>query len=432
MKRTRSFQRIAFLWLGIFLTSGLLLPLKPAVILAESNTGIADQFQRPGFPEVAKKLVRIEPISIDDLLTVNLIFDGRLPLHNSFILSDPPRFVIEFLDVGSALDETNVILEDDRVKQIQTQRHPGKLRVVFDLTSLDGISYLLKEENNLLTASFKIYTEQPPADPAQRTASPPILFDHDELVESPSGGRVAKETGFSLEEEAKDAKPESGEERNVYEFPTQEYDLFDDQAIRQSKLDTLLQEPLIPQSKFDAFLKELTEGFSYEFRVLANTKVTDVSDSTANPLNVLGIPKYTFQLDVRPDFYLNYRRLSLMAKPRDILTWVRIEGGARDNENDWDSDVFVNEWLVGLQPLDSLFFSYGRENLQWGPSYLTSPSNPFFRDNGLRNPKREIRGQDFGRLVWIPSMSCHGAFLLLPIRMKEKMVLLEISNLPTL
>jgi hypothetical protein len=31
-----------------------------------------------------------------------------------------------------------------------------------------------------------------------------------------------------------------------------------------------------------------------------------------------------------------------------------------------------------LRLTECLFVSYGRENLQWGPSALFSPSNPFF------------------------------------------------------
>jgi hypothetical protein len=405
LKRTRSFQKVAFLCLGIFLTSGLLLPLQPAVILAESITHTADPSQPEGFAEVAKNLVRIEPISRDDLLTVNLIFDGRLPLHNSFILSDPPRFVIELLDVGSALEESDLILDDDRVKQIQTQRHPGKFRVVLDLTSLDGISYLLKEENNRLAASFKIYAEQPPAQSAQLTDPAPISFGHDELKEGPSGGTVEEKTVLALEEEDKGIETESDDKQDALELQIEKDNLFDDEAIPQSQLDTFFQEPSILNPKLNAFFQELSEGFSYELRVLANERVSDVSDSPINPQNVLEIPKYTFNLDLRPDFYLNYRKLRLMAKPRYIMTWTRIEDGFRDGESDWDNDLFVNEWLAGLQPISSLFVSYGRENLQWGPSYLTSPSNPFFRDNGTRNPKLEIRGQDFARMVWVPSSS---------------------------
>jgi len=411
LKRTHRVQKIAFLGFSIFLISVLSLTIQPTVILAESDTNIADQFQRPRFPEVAQKLLSIEPNSMDDLLTVTLIFDGRLPLQNSFILSNPPRFVIEFLDVGSALREKNLILKDDRVKQIQTQRHPGKLRIVFHLTSLDGISYLLKEENNRLEASFKIYVEQPPAHPAQLTEPDTISFDSDELKKYPSGGKVEERAGIVLQREAGKVDTEKGEKQKAHEFQTEKKDLFEDQAVPQSKLDTLLQEPLISHSIFDPLFRELSEGFSYELRVLTNQTVTEVNESAANPQNLLGVPKYIFELDFRPDFYLNYHKLRLMAKPRITSTWTRIEDGVRDAESDWDNDVFVNEWIAGLQAHDSLFFSYGRENLQWGPSYLISPSNPFFRENGLRNPKKEVRGQDFARAVWVPNSSWSFSFI---------------------
>jgi len=75
--------------------------------------------------------------------------------------------------------------------------------------------------------------------------------------------------------------------------------------------------------------------------------------------------------------------------------------GESDSEDDW----LINEWLARLKMTDNLFISYGRENLQWGPSFLFSPSNPFFRDNGRDNPKREIPGMDFARLVWLPDFS---------------------------
>ena len=62
----------------------------------------------------------------------------------------------------------------------------------------------------------------------------------------------------------------------------------------------------------------------------------------------------------------------------------------------------MNEWLARVRARDDLFVSYGRENLQWGPSFLVSPSNPFFRDNGRSNPYLEVPGMDFSRLVYIP------------------------------
>ena len=60
---------------------------------------------------------------------------------------------------------------------------------------------------------------------------------------------------------------------------------------------------------------------------------------------------------------------------------------------------------------ENLFVSYGRENLQWGPSFLFSPSNPFFQDNGRRNTYLEVPGMDFGRLVFIPASAWAISFI---------------------
>jgi len=127
------------------------------------------------------------------------------------------------------------------------------------------------------------------------------------------------------------------------------------------------------------------------------------NDSTENPNNdFLEIPRYSLELEPRPDFFLDFRKIKLLVKPRLNLKWERWEDGSRSGDTDADSDLFINEWLVSLRLIKDLFASYGRENLQWGPSYLISPSNPFFRDNGLSNPKREVPGMDFARLVWVP------------------------------
>jgi hypothetical protein len=165
------------------------------------------------------------------------------------------------------------------------------------------------------------------------------------------------------------------------------------------------------RSWFSEFIDELVDGFSYEFRILGIETFNDVSGSRANPQNILEIPKYTLELELRPDFYLNYRRLRLSFQPRNTFIWQKWEDGIKAGEDDEDIDLFLNYWLAGLQMTDSLWASYGRENLQWGPSYLVSPSNPFFANNGLANPKREIPGQDFGRALWVPASSFSASFI---------------------
>jgi hypothetical protein len=148
---------------------------------------------------------------------------------------------------------------------------------------------------------------------------------------------------------------------------------------------------------------ELSEGFEYSLRMLGFGTYQDVADSCQNPDNAFfQIPRYEADLELRPDARLNFRRLELSVKPRGALEWTAWEDGSRKGDEHWDDDWFMNEWLTRVRVTQGLFVSYGRENLQWGPSYLFSPSNPFFVDNGRSNPKREVPGMDFARLVWLP------------------------------
>ena len=150
---------------------------------------------------------------------------------------------------------------------------------------------------------------------------------------------------------------------------------------------------------------EVSEGFEYGLRFLTFGAYQAVADSSQNPDNdFFQIPRYVADLELRPDARLVFRRLELSVKPRVNLEWMAWEDGALKGDEDFDDEWFINEWLARIRITEGLFVSYGRENLQWGPSYLFSPSNPFFRDNGRSNPKREVPGMDFARLVWLPGM----------------------------
>jgi hypothetical protein len=157
----------------------------------------------------------------------------------------------------------------------------------------------------------------------------------------------------------------------------------------------------------------LAERFSLDFRVLTYGAVQGIADSTQNPSNnFLQIPKYVGNIELRPDVRLNLDPLDLSAKPRARLYYSLWREGCRHGDSEWDTDWFVNEWLARLKVRPDLFLSYGQENLQWGPSFLYSPSNPFSRDNGRRNPYLEVPGMDFARLVWIPQSSWTLSFII--------------------
>jgi len=165
-------------------------------------------------------------------------------------------------------------------------------------------------------------------------------------------------------------------------------------------------------TNFAAIQKKVAEHFSFDLRILASGVVQKPIDSSQNPgNNFLQIPRYLADLEIQPDLRLNIDPLELSIKPRMRLDYSDWREGVRKGNSEWNVDWYINEWLARWKVLQNLFVSYGRENLQWGPSFLFSPSNPFFLDNGRRNPYVEVPGMDFGRLVWIPESSWTLSFI---------------------
>jgi hypothetical protein len=159
-------------------------------------------------------------------------------------------------------------------------------------------------------------------------------------------------------------------------------------------------------------IRKLAEAFVFDLRVLGYGIVQQPADSSQNPGNdFLQIPHYTADLEFRPDLALRTDRLDLLVKPRLHLEYRAWNEGSHEGMGAWGDDLYVNEWLARLRASDTLFVSYGRENLQWGPSFLFSPSNPFFLDNGRRNPYLEVPGMDFGRIVWVPDSTWTVSFI---------------------
>ncbi|MCP3874288.1 MAG: hypothetical protein GY699_14185, partial [Desulfobacteraceae bacterium] len=54
---------------------------------------------------------------------------------------------------------------------------------------------------------------------------------------------------------------------------------------------------------------------------------------------------------------------------------------------------------------------FEREFLQWGPSFLASPSNPFFSDNGKSRPNQEGDGKEFAKILFIPDLNWAYSFI---------------------
>ena len=144
--------------------------------------------------------------------------------------------------------------------------------------------------------------------------------------------------------------------------------------------------------------------FDSRFNAVAFGVIQELEDnSKLNLDNRLGLPQYRAEINLRPDFSLNTENFEVGFKPRINVQYNKLTEGIIGEKSDTDTDAFVNEWLLRYKLNPKLFISYGRENLQWGPSSLISASSPFNDNNGRDNPRLEISGQDYAKAIWIPS-----------------------------
>ncbi len=142
--------------------------------------------------------------------------------------------------------------------------------------------------------------------------------------------------------------------------------------------------------------------YKYLVKVLSSATYEEPADSTLNPgNNVAALPQWTMDGQVRLDFNASAGPVSFFIKPRFTSDWQSWDEGTLDGKSDSETENHINEWQLRLSIRDKAFISYGRENLQWGPSALFSPSNPFNQDNGQNNPKRELPGMDFAKLLLV-------------------------------
>ncbi|MES2759884.1 MAG: hypothetical protein V4693_21135 [Pseudomonadota bacterium] len=151
------------------------------------------------------------------------------------------------------------------------------------------------------------------------------------------------------------------------------------------------------------FADELRNGIYSRINEFGYVLRQDTRDSPLNPGNVLGIPRDQLVLEIRPDFNLKLGQAEFDLKPRFRWAHTRVVAGDAAPLRARHDEAFVNEGSVRYRLFDRLILSYGRENLQWGPSALLSPSNPFNANNGRSNPNVELPGLDYARAVFVAS-----------------------------
>jgi hypothetical protein len=146
------------------------------------------------------------------------------------------------------------------------------------------------------------------------------------------------------------------------------------------------------------------DGFSSNIRALLYGEAQYPAHSSQNPDNAfLHLYRYSGTAELRPDLFYDSNVVSVMFKPRLTSSSFWWEDGIAKGERDNLTRAFVNEWRVQAKPLTSLFVSFGKEKLLWGPSFLASPSNILFKDTEKINPKIEVEGKYMARVMYLPS-----------------------------
>jgi len=149
--------------------------------------------------------------------------------------------------------------------------------------------------------------------------------------------------------------------------------------------------------------EKTSDAFSYTVNTLVFGSVIDPAHSTQNPNNAfLDIYRYSTDLQVRPDVFLEQQYLSAVFKPRFTAFYRWWEDGVTKGRTDSADRAFVNEWRAQVKPHPSLFLSFGKEKLLWGPSFLSSPSNILFKDFEKVNPKSEVEGRYLAKMIYMP------------------------------
>ena len=123
-------------------------------------------------------------------------------------------------------------------------------------------------------------------------------------------------------------------------------------------------------------------------------------DSILNPGNRLAhLPERSAVGELRLNLKAESETVRLTA--RAIATWQNRADSAATQQSD---DAYLSQWQFRLRAAEGWHVAAGRDVLSWGPGQFRSPSNPFYFDNGRRNPMRELVGMDSAKISWTPDM----------------------------
>jgi hypothetical protein len=110
----------------------------------------------------ATRILAIEPVSVDQELRVYVKADGGLGRYKAFHLTNPPRVVVDLLDVQATRTTESVAVTGPLVSKVRVGRHADRVRLVFEIIPPTGLPYQITAGEDRLVVSFKAGPGFPP------------------------------------------------------------------------------------------------------------------------------------------------------------------------------------------------------------------------------------------------------------------------------
>jgi type IV pilus assembly protein PilQ len=110
----------------------------------------ATEAQQP----LASKIIDIKYSAVDNKTVVDFIGNGGIGNYNAFRLTNPPRLVIDVLNVGNLYPTNEMPVGTNDVERIRIGQYPDKVRFVLDTTKNQFPPYTIDKKGNKLIATI--------------------------------------------------------------------------------------------------------------------------------------------------------------------------------------------------------------------------------------------------------------------------------------
>ena len=167
----------------------------------------------PPVLERASKIIDIKSSIVGEKTVIEFVGNGPIGDYTAFKLQNPPRLVVDIMDVGNLYPSTTLDVDSPLVSKVRLGQHPDKVRFVLDVPATEVPPYEIEKKENKLVVTLspliippvvaeverieekppEVAPPPPPPPPAPPPAVPP----------PPPVEEVAPELGIGVESIAK-------------------------------------------------------------------------------------------------------------------------------------------------------------------------------------------------------------------------------------